>query len=273
MFRALRQEDPFQVIVRAARLTPQEFLSEVASRRNEIKLRAHGKVGVLKLEKSLDDQTTLFRVQKMDDGYVSEIIFLRGGSLVRVSLESFEEQFLAAEDLLIKFASGIKEKTSENHIAGLSGFCMGGVIVTGDLQQESARFHFRDRIGNVFGLVIETYSEDSDVPLLSRVSGPDSLLSKFDVHHRVLRSGERTVAGMRAQEWLSWAQVGEDRDEFQFALETMRATPSKTAPKIHLSLDTAQTLPDGTETKNTMSDEQATQLWDSTVNSIRSASE
>jgi hypothetical protein len=270
-FRAQKQDDAFEVVVRSAHLTPDKFRVEVAKRRTEIERRGSGKVDVLTLEKPLNDQATLFRVRRIDDAYISEIIFLRGGSVIRVSVDSFENQFLSAEERLIRFAAGIIELNRAGPTAGDNGFCLGGVVVTGDLEEEAGRFNFDDGVGDTLGVDIDTYAEDAEVGLLSRVSGPDSLLTKFDVHHRVLRSGERTVAGMRAQEWLGWAQVGEHQNTFAFTLETMRAAPGKNAPKIHLSLDTAQTLPDGTLTKNTMSDEQATQLWDSVVKSIHPA--
>jgi hypothetical protein len=142
-----------------------------------------------------------------------------------------------------------------------------------DLSAEAALFHFRDEKGSTVGFDVDTYTEDEEVPLLKRVSGPDSLLAKLNIHHRVLRAGERTVAGMKAQEWLGWAQTGETEEKYAFSLETMRSVPGKKAPRIHLSLDTGQPLANGKKPGKTMSDREAVSLWDMVVSSIRLAND
>jgi hypothetical protein len=276
IFKAIRlnaQDPSFEVIVRETGLTREKFASEVQKRRAELRNSSSDTVDVLRLEKALSDEATLFRVQLIDDAYVSEINFLRGSSIVTVSLDSYRGQFLAAEESLIKFAEAIKEKNEEISSAQPQGFCLGSVIITGEFKEENGSFLVRDGKGNAFGIEIDTYKADESVPLLKRVSGPDSLLTKFDVRHTVLRARERTVAGMRAQEWLGWTKLGEQEDEktFGFALETMRPAADKTTPSIHVSFDTGQPLEDGSATKTVISDEEAIQLWDSVVKSIRPA--
>ena len=77
---------------------------------------------------------------------------------------------------------------------------------------------------------------------------------------------------MRAQEWLGSAKISEeDEKTLQFNLETMRATPGKMTPSLTVSFETAQPLEDGRPTKTTISDDEAIQLWDSVISSIRSA--
>lgn len=269
----LSAQDPsFEVTVREAGSTPEQFDLHLRKRRAELAKSNGDTVNVLRAEKTLGEGAILFRVQEIDDDYVSEIHALRGSSIVRVSLESYRGQFLSAEEALAKFIGEIKAVGTLS-AAIPAGFCLGSVIMTGDYKEESGSFLFRDSTGSAFALQIETYTPDASVPLLKRVSGSDSLLAKFDVRHTVLRARERTVAGMRAQEWLGWTKLGEQGDQktFGFTLETMRATAAKSAPSIHLSLDTGQALEDGSPTSTLISDHEAIRLWDSVVESIRPA--
>jgi hypothetical protein len=78
---------------------------------------------------------------------------------------------------------------------------------------------------------------------------------------------------MQAQEWLGWAKVTDESDEkiLKFALNSMRAKPSKKTPHISLTYDTAQPFEDGTPTKNNITDAEAMLQWDAAVDSIRPA--
>lgn len=261
------QTPAFDVVAYATGVTQPQFPVEIAKRRAELKNAGSETTNILKLDKAIGDDANIFRVQVIDDAYVSEINLLRGSSLVRVRLESYENQYLVAEENLIKFAAGIKAAAGEK----TSGFCLGSVVVTGDFKIENGSFLFRNGAGADFDIDIDTYAQDSRDTLLQRMSGPSSLLSIFDVRHSVLRSGERTVAGMRAQEWLGWAKVTEAQDvkTLKFTLETIRPKPAKAAPRITVTFDTAQPLENGTPTKTLFSDEEAIQLWDSVIRSIR----
>jgi hypothetical protein len=192
----LSAQDPsIEVSVRASGLTRLQFTEEVRKRRNELKNLGDDTVDILRLEKPLGDHATLFRVQRVEDAYVSEINFLRGANLVSVRLKSYEKEFLAAEESLTKFVAGIKEENKEISSAQPQGFCLGSVIITGEFKEENGSFLFSDGKGNAFGIEIDTYKVDAAVPLLKRVSGPDSLLTKFDVRHT---SGSRTNCGRYA---------------------------------------------------------------------------
>jgi hypothetical protein len=146
-------------------------------------------------------------------------------------------------------------------------------VITGQFKDESGSFLFRDGKGNDFGIEINTNQNGKDAPLLSRMSAPGSLLSRFNVKHTVLRAGERTVSGINGQEWLGWTELGEDMDEktFGFAWEAMPQATAKNQPGITLSFESAQPLENGTPTKNALSDEEALALWDTIVGSIRPA--
>lgn len=227
-------------------------------------------VDVLKFEKKINESATLFRIQEIDDAYASEVILLRGTSVISLRVQSYRDKFLMAEERLIHIVSHIKGN-DERNVAEGTGFCLGSVILSGNYAHEFGSFLFQDELGTHISIDIDTYKPNEGITLLDRMSGPDSLLSKYSVQHSVLRKGERRVAGMRAQEWLGWADLSEGAEPkaFKFALETMRSSPGRGSPSISLTLDTAQPLSDGSKAKTAMSDEQAIRLWDSIVESVQ----
>lgn len=263
------QEPAFEVIIRAGRYTQQQFAAEVQKRRIEMRRGGGDRVNVLRLDKEFADGSILLRLQEIEGAHVSEINFLREGIMVTVRLDSYEDQYLQAEEGLIKFADGVKASQGGRS----SGFCLGAVNIVGNFEAERGSFWFRDGQGSDFEVDVDTYVADEKVPLLERMRRPDSLLAVFDVTHKVLRARERAVAGMQAQEWLGWAKISDHSDEktLKFALETMRSKPSRVSPSISLTFNTAKSLEDGTPTKTLVSDDEAMQLWDAVVESIRPA--
>jgi hypothetical protein len=263
-----KQSSSFEVIVRAGKYSHQQFLSEVQKRRLEITRGGSENVNVVRLERELADGSILMRLQEIQDAYVSEISFLRGENMITVKLESYDGKYLEAESRLIEFASRFK---AIDKIWSSSGFCLGGVEVTGEFDSESGSFWFLDGHGSDFEIEIDTYAADDKTTLLERMSGPNSLLAVFDVKHKVLRARERVVAGMRAQEWLGWAKISDEPEAktLKFALDTMRAKPSRMQPSISITFNTAKALDDGTPTKTLVTDDDATQLWDAVIDSIK----
>jgi hypothetical protein len=266
------QEEPIDVIVRASKQAP-NFVLVTQKRRAELDELASPTVDILQEVKALDSNATLFRVQRIDDAYVSELVFLRGSSVITARLHSFRKQYLAAEEKLVRLAAEIDAIDSEKGSAIRDGFCLGPVKIGGNFAVEKASFLFRNGRGAHFEVEVDTYAPDERVSLLARMSGPDSLLKIFNVNHMVHRAGERTVAGMRAQEWLGSAQTTDDADAkaLQFTLETMRPAPSRVKPSLNLTFETAQPLEDGSQTKTLISNDEAVRLWDSVVASLRPA--
>lgn len=265
-----RQEEPIDIVVRAS--TPaSNFVSEIQKRQAELAESSSPTMDILREVKALDNNATLFRIQRIDDAYVSELIFLRGTSIITARLHSFRKQYLAAEEKLIRLAAETDASDSQNGSARDDAFCLGSVKIKGDFVVEKAKSLFRNGRGLEFDIDVDTYTPDERVPLLARMAGPDSLLKVFDVSHTVHRTGERTVVGMRAQEWLGSAQTTDEADEktFQFVLETMRPAPSKTTPGLNIIFETAQPLEDGSQTKTSISKGEAIRLWDSVVGSLR----
>ena len=264
-----KQSSSFEVMVRAGKYSYPQFHSEVQKRRIEMTRGGSENVNVVRLERELTDGSILMRLQEIEDAYVSEVNFLRGENMVTVKLESYHDKYLEAEGRLIEFASRFKaiDKSWRN-----SGFCLGGVEVTGEFNSESGSFWFLDGYGSDFEIEIDTYAKDDKTTLLERMNGPNSLLAVFDVNHKVLRARERSVAGMRDQEWLGWAKISDEPEAktLKFALDTMRAKPSRAQPSISITFNTAKALDDGTPTKTLVTDDEATQLWDAVIDSIKS---
>jgi hypothetical protein len=260
----------FDVVVHHGKRTLREFDAEMQRRRGELRAADDGTVDVFEFEKSLRDDAIIFRVRKIDDAYVSEMNFLRGESLITIKMDSFKNQYSLAEDALVKFSEGVAALSEEQGSRRSDGFCLGLVTISGKFDLEFGSVSFMDGKGQNFEVDIDTYAPDDKVPLLKRMTGPDSLLSVFQVNHTVLRARERTVAGMKAQEWLGWARISEEEGKtLKFALDTMRSKPGKDAPSLQLTFNTAQPLHSGMTTKTVMSDDEAVQLWDAVVSSIQ----
>ena len=266
--------EPMDVLVRTVP-DPSIFAGIMQKHKAELEAASSPNVDILREVKDLGDNATIFHVQRIDDAFVSEIFFIREKSIVSARLHSFRNQYVSAERTLVRFAEKVKAINGNLDPGQVDGFCMGGVAIFGDFEIEKSSFLFRNDLGEHFEVDINTFAKDDRVTLLERMSGPDSLLKIFDVPHTVFRAKEKTVAGMRAQEWLGSAQVTEDESEraFQFTIETMRPLPSKAFPRISLTFETAQPLEDGRQTKTVISKDDAIRLWDSVVDSLRSTQE
>jgi hypothetical protein len=259
----------FDVVVKGNGIAPTEFAKYVSRRRAELKDNSSATSDVLRLENKLSDVATLFRIQRVEDAYISEINSLLSGSIVTIKIKSYENTFIDAETRLSKFISNIVAADQKE----FNGFCLGTLSISGDFSQESGSYYWRDDAGNTFAIEIDTFNSEDPKNLLQRMAGPDSLLSLFNIGHTVLRSRERTVAGMRAYEWLGWTNLGADGDKktFKFVLETTRPQGGRTTPRITVTFDSAKQRDDGTETTTNLSDAEAMALWDKVVNSIQPA--
>lgn len=257
----------FDVVVRESPLAKNQFLADISKRRAQLKSNVSETDDVLRLERKLSETATLFRIQRVEEAYVSELHFLLDKNIVEIKVKSYKNSFLAAEEGLKKFMSNIFIADQGR----ARSFCLGSLSVQGDFVQESSHTYWRDDAGNRFEFKIDSFTTQDPKSLLQRMAGPDSLLSLFHIGHTVLRSGERKVAGMRAQEWLGWTNfdAGNDEKTFKFKMETIRALGSRTAPSIAVTFDSAQKLADGAEAKTNLSDKEAASMWDAVIDSIQ----
>lgn len=248
-----------------------DFARKVEKRRNEIVASTRDKRNVLEAVITREKNATLFRISRIEDSYMSEAHFLRGTIYFTAEARSYSRLFEIAETDIFDFAS--KVDLAEAGSPSQVGYCIGPLLVRGEYEVESAVINFRSdqQPGVLLSISVDTYNRDDPVTLLQRLSGPNSLLEQVDVRPTVLRKRQLDVAGMNAEEWLGSVKLGDNRDKKQhgFALETRRAKPGPSAPRIHIELDTGKQDQKGVEHPNSLSDEAAIALWDSIASSIR----
>jgi len=265
-----QKESPIDINISTSQISNSTYFWQTEKRENEIREMASDDINLLRTVRKIGENISIFRIQEMDDAYVSEVSALIGGAMVVARLDSYNNQFEQAEERLISLLSRLRYPKTEAE-KSFDGFCLGRLILVGDFEMETGQYSFLDKKGTRLSFDIDTYAPNENVDLLSRVSGPKSLLTIFKVDHTVLRARELNVAGMRAQEWLSWAILQDNSDvrTHTFELETMRLTPDKTKPLISVTLRTAQPQGSGVYAKTSASDEETVRLWDSIVTSIQ----
>lgn len=266
------QAPAIDIDISTSEVSMANYLVQVRKREAEIREREGGNINMLRNVRKIKDNITIFRVQSIDDAYVSEAVALIEGGLVSVRLDSFRNQFDQAEQRIIDIIYRLRYP---DYTAGgnMSGFCLGRLILAGDFDAEMGDYAFLSKNGIHLSVNVDTYRPNEDIDLLSRVSGPKSLLSIFKVDHTVLRAREFNMAGVRAQEWLSWAILQDNSDvrTHTFELQTIRPMPSKAKPLISVTLRTAQAQGDGVYATTSTPDEEAIILWDRIVKSIQPA--
>ena len=261
---------PIDVALKSGRIERNAFKAEVDKRHAAIKAAQRRVTRVLKEVIPVGHDATIFRILEVAQSYKSELHFWKGGAYLVATSASYENSYKQAEERLVAFAANVEPVPASGP---QGGFCLGPVTVKGNYAGEYATFAFRSKAAPdvVLSVELDTYAPDESQSLLKRVGGPDSLLKKFQANNKVMREGEIKVAGMRAQEWLSWVKLGRegDKKQYGFALETMRPVPGEMQPRIHVELDSGQSGPNGERLDNSLDDQQAVSLWDAMVKTIR----
>jgi hypothetical protein len=151
------------------------------------------------------------------------------------------------------------------------GFCLGPVVIDSDNDEEEASMGFGMSRHPDFG--IEIYSkaltpEGTDKPLLERAS---AVTDRFDFD--VLRKGETSFAGMKAQEWLAKGIDAHDNLILFFKVESMRANPAFVRPLMSIDLQTGGQLSGGANegkyVASSLTPREAMALWDAMIQSVR----
>lgn len=264
------QGAPIHLTVRALELGRAEFQAALEQRRSELVAAQRPTRRRLEQVMPLGGDAMLFRVREVGQSYKDELHLWKGGSHLVVTTASYEDSYQQAEERLVAFAANVEPLPANGRGAG---FCLGPVLVKGKYVGEYASVGFRGKTQPdvIVSIELDTYALDESQPLRERVAGPDALLRKFQSKHKVMREGELTVAGMRAQEWLGWIKLGAEgnRKKYGFAMETMRPVPGEQQPRIHLGLDSGQSGPNGERFDNSLDDQSALALWDSMARTIR----
>lgn len=263
----------FEITIYSVSVTSEKFKKEMEARRLKLLESSYNpRLNALKETSAVGENATLFRILEIDDAYQSELHFLVNDVHVKVIQHSYANTFAAVEKDLLAFSKKIEIAKPANEPQ--SGFCLGPVVIKGDYVREYSKFFYRDkqRPDVTIGMDVDTYTKDESESLLDRVSGKDNLLSLFGVSYSVLRKGDTTMAGMKAQEWLMATDgAGEDGKGRQHKLiaENQRTEPSPLQPSLHLTLETGQQDPDGQRYPSSLSDKEVVALWDVILRSVR----
>lgn len=251
-------------------LNPQEFGNKVQARISELSEAKKGSgLDYLAHYKALEHGAVQLRIGNVDTFYKSEVHALKGQVYIVASLESAHDQFGIAEARLNEFVNGIVVAGSMGDIG--KGFCIGPLTVNGDFRREWYSFAYRSskHPDLLVEINIDTFSKNDPETLFERVGGSKSLLSIFDIKHSVIRKRELITAGMRAQEWLGAAKMPEKKNkQYNFSLETIRPTPTKITPIIHVDFRTGENGLDGAEQETSIDETQAVSIWDGLIGSI-----
>ncbi|WP_338764299.1 T6SS immunity protein Tli4 family protein [Massilia sp. METH4] len=250
-------------------LSQKNFEEKILVRTAEIRKSQDIDTDVLELKHIVGPQEILFRIKRIGSSYSSELHKLIDGTYVRMSTDSFNGQFVAAEHRLYDFAKALRSNTGHS---AEGGFCIGVISVLQKYSSEAIRVGYEssEHSDALLSLDIDTFRPDEGVSLFQRVTGTDSLLNRFGVTSRVIRKRETKVAGMTAQEWMAWmpADKSSDSGRFLFAVESRRTKPDRLRPSIHAELETARRSTDGARQQNSLSESEAVILWDNFVESF-----
>lgn len=270
--RSMSNEEPaIDVELVAADVSSESYRSRVQKRIAELREEKKGSgIDYLADMRTLREDLIQLRVGNVERFYRSEVHALKGNAYVIASLESSDDQYDIAEARLREFVAGIVVADTPADTG--NGFCIGPLTINGDFGREWYQFSYRNsRTPDVvISVDVDTFSKDDPETLFDRMSGPSSLLNIVKLNHSVIRKREIVIGGMHAQEWLGAVKLPERNDKkYGFALETVRRTPSRMAPKIHVGFDSGESGIDGVEHETSLSEHDAVTLWDRMVGSIR----
>jgi len=209
-----------------------------------------------------------------------ELHMLIGTVQIELSSDSFEgldpdpefpsEPVDKVKARLFRIASEIR--LSDDPEKAGPGFCLGPVVIDSDNDEEQASMGFGMRRYPDLGIGIYSKAltpEGTDKPLLERAS---AVTDRFDFD--VLRKGETSFAGMKAQEWLGKGIDAHDNLILFFKIESMRADPAFVRPLMSIDLQTGGQLlesgpNEGKYVASSLTPREAMALWDAMIQSVR----
>lgn len=135
------EDEPMDVLVRSG-FDLNKFAEEVQRRKTELETSSTSNVDLLRAVIKLSNNTTLFRIQRIDEAHVSELLFFRGTSAITARLYSFGKTYLTAEKVLLRFADGVRAVIDLNFNNKRNEFCLGSIKIGGEFETEKANFLF-----------------------------------------------------------------------------------------------------------------------------------
>jgi Tle cognate immunity protein 4 C-terminal domain len=266
-----------EVTLGEAGMTPEAFVGNVAAKAADIARDDNRKTkkSMLLEHRVIDDHTIYLRYHDSLSSAVGskhEIHLLRGATHVIVHAISYEglrddvEPTAQVQSRLFNLASQIR--AYDDPAEAGPGFCLGPIVIASDHDEETASINFPipSRPDLRLRIFTKALTPNGEMPLLDRMK---SGIGEPSPH--VLRKGERTLADMKAQEWLGSGENEKGNQVLLFALQSMRNVPSFAHPEMTLRLSSGGQLRDGTGAyvNSSLSPREGMALWDSIVNSVR----
>ncbi|WP_316153225.1 T6SS immunity protein Tli4 family protein [Cupriavidus sp. BIC8F] len=257
-------------------LLREDFNRVVGDREQELHTKKNDKSGLpmLRAMERIGQSAVMFRRysnQQIDGYFVSEL-HLQVDSVRYVVLKTdvLEADDLRSEEARLKNLAGKTYAYTDAEAAG-PGFCVNGLALNDQHDEEVGRFYFRSDIHK--DMFFEIYSRalaEQDEGLFARVDRHRegaTLELRMAIHS--LRKDRPRVAGMEAEELLDTFKENGYRMQ-GFTVETRRDNPGHMRPQMKLELTAGGQIPGASDyVDSSLSNDNALLLWDKVVSSIR----
>lgn len=218
-----------------------------------------------------DSQTLLNYYSNPDiaDVQVHELQMLVGDVHVALKAKSYSAKSIPDVLAQLKQVASkvVKVETASN---SPTGFCLGPVVVNAGNDYEIATFSFQGRElkHQDVQLELRTNTFNRSEEQASLIKRGESRMSEFGLNPKVLEKGKITLATLPAEQWLGRFEE-EGRVLLGFHAETTERAPSQDRPHLHIELSTGDEVANGDKATSSLSDDEAQQVWESVVSSVR----
>lgn len=269
---------------------PEKFGARVRKRADAIAKEVNAETGgsMLIENKGLDRHRVLlnyYRTAELDRSQTYEVHVLSGRTHILLKTDSFPEDKEPAEIRLVRLSTQIRNEVSEKSSA--PGLCLGPVVINADHDHEEISTYARDkrRPDVLLSVYMSASTPDQEEGLIEQIEREKEA---FSTGPKFLRKGRTNMGGMDAEEALM--RFDEDGISMHsFAIWSKRQSPSFARPTITLNLNTGGEvssnprrpdplrygvlgevdLDDSKTVSSSLSDQEATMLWDTIVRSVR----
>ncbi len=202
------------------------------------------------------------------EAHTLELHKLVGGVHVALQATSYgEDDLQAVRSRLETVATSLW--VNEPRKSSQKGLCLGSLRVSAGQDYEAARMQYQG-VGPTFGDVQLELEMDS-LPAgksLGLVERGEANLAGLEIRPRVLRKGQRDLAGGKGDEWLGVFEA-EGHPLHSFFAETSTASLQQGASRLQVTLHAGEAKNDVDIIPSPLEDGQAMQLWDALISSFR----
>lgn len=265
-------------------LSPESLPSELAERESDLRLQPHeteGSVFARRVDHEAKGSATLlaWSLPSWTEGYTAESYFVVEGKAQSSVYKYVGEVEATRLDQALQnrrdFSAGIHPLSEAERPNG-PGYCVDGAVIAGKEFQSEA-FSIEVKLPSHPDAVLELFAStqaEPDESLLERAGGflGTEVLGRI-AGMKTLRRGERDVGPIRAEEYLLRATEG-GQTSYIFKWEAPGKSDSIAEPNISVSLGVLNdSKPDDDsapkQPPSFNSDEEAMQLWDGIIDSVR----